>query len=329
VTPQWATLPDGRLHLSHGPIDLIIQAEGPADLVAVAHQRAWRRFSTVLFELVDELGALRRPLGASCPPEGEVARHMWEACFPYRAAFLTPMAAVAGAVAQTIVACYTAPGMRRAAINNGGDIALHLSADTSYRVGVCIDLDTGTRAAQQGAMRTDYALVIDAGSPVRGVATSGWRGRSFSLGIADSVTVLAATAAQADVAATMIANAVNVDDARILRAPACMLKDDTDLGDLQVTVDVPSLDAGAIARALAAGISRAQYLLTAGLIHDAVLVCQGHLVHLRKLLAAGEQDAAPLPLSRHAAADLALPQLEPPPGLNINTFESRTARTCP
>ena len=34
---------------------------------------------------------------------------------------------------------------------------------------------------------------IRADDPVRGIATSGWRGRSFSLGIADAVTVLAAT----------------------------------------------------------------------------------------------------------------------------------------
>ena len=34
--------------------------------------------------------------------------------------------------------------------------------------------------------------------PHRGVATSGWRGRSHSLGIADSVTVVARNAAAAD-----------------------------------------------------------------------------------------------------------------------------------
>ena len=45
---------------------------------------------------------------------------------------------------------------------------------------------------------------------MRGIATSGWRGRSFSLGIADAVTVLAATAAEADAAATVIANAVDL-----------------------------------------------------------------------------------------------------------------------
>lgn len=325
-------LPDGRLHLSHGPIDLIIQAEGPAGLVTSAHEDARRRFSTVLSELVGELDALRLPVSASCPVRGEIARCMWQACFPYRSEFVTPMAAVAGAVAQTILACYAVPGMRRAAVNNGGDIALHLGADASYRVGICTDIDAGTRAAQQGSLQTDYALVVTAQSPVRGIATSGWRGRSFSLGIADSVTVLAATAAQADVAATMIANAVDLDDPRIVRAPANTLKDDTDLGDLLVTVKVPQLAPEAIERALHAGLVRARYLLNQGLIHAAVLVCQAHFVHLKKSLSAEEFGGAlPLP-RRHAAGESAYShnvQHEPPPRLNQSTSESRTTRNFP
>lgn len=326
--PQRAMLPDGRLHLSHGPIDLIILAEGPAKLVAAAHQRAWQRFSSMLFELVGELEILRRPVGASCTLEGEVARCMWAACHPYRADFVTPMAAVAGAVAQTILACYAVPGMYRAAVNNGGDIALHLSAHASYRVGVCTDLDAASRAAQQGTLQSDFALAIDAASSVRGVATSGWRGRSFSLGIADSVTVLAATAAQADVAATMIANAVNVDDARVRRTPACRLKDDSDLGELRVTVDVPPLDAQTVAHALAAGVSRARHFHSAGLIEDAVLVCQGQLVHLAQRFATTHYGATQsrLQVTRPAQAAAQFDKLR---SLNPRSFESRIARTIP
>ena len=107
------------------------------------------------------------------------------------------------------------------------------------------------------------------------VPPTGWRGRSFSLGIADSVTVLARTAAEADAAATMVANAVDLDEPRILRRPACTLKDDSDLGERLVTVDVPALDAASIQRALRAGARRARDLQAAGLVHSAVLVCQG------------------------------------------------------
>ncbi len=138
---------------------------------------------------------------------------MWDACAPFRAGFITPMAAVAGAVAQELIACYHRPGIERAWINNGGDIALHLAPGQSARVGLFADLARFDLARRRAAHAPTASSSSRPSMPVRGVATSGWRGRSFSLGIADSVTVLAATAAQADAAATVIANAVDVDDA--------------------------------------------------------------------------------------------------------------------
>jgi ApbE superfamily uncharacterized protein (UPF0280 family) len=112
------------------------------------------------------------------------------------------------------------------------------------------------------------------------VATSGWRGRSQSLGIADSVTVLAATAAQADAAATVVANAVNLDDARIQRASASSLRDDTDLGERLVTVAVPLLPTAAVQQALQAGLQVARQLQAQGLLQAALLACQGSLARL-------------------------------------------------
>jgi uncharacterized protein len=79
--------------------------------------------------------------------------------------------------------------------------------------------------------RMPGAIEITRDMPVRGIATSGRHGRSLSLGIADSVTVLAATAAAADAAATLIANAVDLPGhAAVRRAPACSLDPDSDLG---------------------------------------------------------------------------------------------------
>jgi hypothetical protein len=108
---------------------------------------------------------------------------------------------------------------------------------------------------------------------VRGMATSGWQGRSHSRGIVDAVTVLAATAAQADAAATMIANRVNIDHPAIERVPANSLDPDSDLGDLAVTiaVDVPSLGEGGRRAALLAGVDRARGLLAQGVIVAALL----------------------------------------------------------
>jgi len=111
--------------------------------------------------------------------------------------------------------------------------------------------------------------------PVRGIATSGRGGRSFSLGIADSATVLAATAAMADAAATLIANAVNVDHPAIERRPACTLDPDSDLLDLPVTVAVGPLPPGVVAEALDRGLAEARRLRLCGLIDSAALSLQG------------------------------------------------------
>ena len=289
---QRAPLPDGRWHFQHGPIDLVIGADGDAPALAAAHAAAWQRFETVLTELVAELPLLRRPVRGPCPLQGVIARRMWWACHPFHSVYITPMAAVAGAVAQELIGAYAREGVRRAWINNGGDIALHLAEGESVKVGVVADISNhvpfGLRYRSPCAARPfdtsgrtelaglDGSFAVDASMPVRGIATSGWRGRSFSLGIADSVTVLAKTAAMADAAATIIANAVDIRDPHIQRRPANELKDDSDLGELLVTVDVPPLAAEAVQAALERGQRRAHDLRRDGLIHSALLVCQQH-----------------------------------------------------
>lgn len=275
MTARRAPLPPDGWHFQHGPIDLVIGAEGRPAVVAAAHEAAWQRFATVLNELVSELPLLRRPVEASCPLRGRVARRMWDACRPFGDRFITPMAAVAGAVAQELIAAYERGGVERAWVNNGGDIALHLAPGRSVRVGLFADLARLDAAQLINGLQLDGRFELTHAMPVRGVATSGWRGRSFSLGIADSVTVLARTAAQADAAATVIANAVDIDDPCIVRRPANALKDDSDLGSIPVTVDVPPLEREQALRALDAGLACARRLQADGLIHSAVLVCQG------------------------------------------------------
>ena len=265
---------DGRWHFQHGPIDIIVGAEGSAAALEAAHEAAWQRFQPVLDELVRELPLLRLPVGGRCPLQGRIARRMWQACQPYSASYITPMAAVAGAVAEELVGCYDRAGVERAWINNGGDIALYLAPSQSVRVGLYADLARLDAQTLRRGIDSDGQFEVSSRMPVRGVATSGWRGRSFSLGIADSVTVLAATAAAADAAATVIANAVDVPDERIVRRPACDLKDDSDLGNIAVTVDVPPLESRLVLQALRAGWLRAQALRRAGLIWSAALVCQ-------------------------------------------------------
>ena len=237
--PQQRRLADGRLHLHDGPIDLIIEAFGEASAVEAAYVGAWSRFATILDELCAELPLLRAQPSANSPtPQGAVARRMAAAVAPFhQRRFVTPMAAVAGAVAEEVLGAMTA-GRRlaRAYVNNGGDIALHLGRGETFSIGM---VDRPDRPSLIGRAS------IGAADNVRGVATSGWRGRSFSLGAADAVTVLAASAALADAAATLIANAVDLPGhPAIERAPAFDLDPQSDLGERRVTVAVGPLTPG-------------------------------------------------------------------------------------
>lgn len=306
-----------RWHWQHGPIDLVLVAEGEASAVAAAHEAAWSRFQPLLAELVAELPLLRQPaLPPGNPLQGPVARQMWAACAALvqglpaddsaavanaRCAdgrlFLTPMAAVAGAVADALIGCYRRPGIERAWINNGGDIALHLAPGAQARVGLVADLarldEPGLAALRAGLGRVDGQFSLHADQAVRGVATSGWRGRSQSLGVADSVSVLAASAAAADAAATVLANAVDLPGhPGIARQAADSLRDHSDLGARLVTTAVPGFTATEARQALQPGQQLARSLQAQGLLYAAVLVCQGQVATVAPLAASHGQLAA-------------------------------------
>ena len=249
-----------RVHLQHGPIDLIVEAFGATGEVQAAYRQAQARFATVLDELAEELALLRRPVGPRrLRPRGSVAARMEAAVWPHRRVFVTPMAAVAGAVADEVLAAAVADrNLAKAYVNNSGDIAVHLQPGETLRLGIVGDLD---RPA------IDETAAIEPG--IGGIATSGWRGRSLSFGIADAVTTLAKDAAAADAAATVIANAVDADHPSIARAPA---SSPDDLTDRRVTTSVNPLDAATVSAALDSGQACADRLASAGLICGAALI---------------------------------------------------------
>jgi len=266
-----AALLDGgaRLHLHHGPIDLIVGADPVrAGERRVAFEAARAGFAGVLDRLVAELPLLRAPLTPASPaPDGLVARRMHDAALPHCAdTFVTRMAAVAGAVADAVLAAMVSRvALRRAWVNNGGDIAVHLAP------GERVDI------AMAGLDGRDLGRVgIDAADGIGGLATSGAGGRSLSLGIADSVTVLARDAAAADVAATLIANAVDLPGhPAIRREPAAYLYPDSDLGERMAVTGVGALTPSEVATALNAGERVARAMHHAGQIAGAALFLRG------------------------------------------------------
>jgi ApbE superfamily uncharacterized protein (UPF0280 family) len=256
IPPVAVRLPDGRrLHLQHGPIDVILEVSGPPGAVAAAEMAAVARFETILAELVPQLATLRAPVDADTSVTGAVAQRMVAAARPFAAsAFVTPMIAVAGAVADELRHHIAeVPGVLQAYVNNGGDVALHLSPDRVVRVGLVPSDTVG---------ELDAMLPVTGDSPVRGLATSGWGGRSLSLGIADAVTVMASCTAVADAAATLVANAVDLPGhPAITRSPAVDLDPDSDLGDRLVTTAVGPLSDPEIATALERGVAEAHRLV--------------------------------------------------------------------
>jgi ApbE superfamily uncharacterized protein (UPF0280 family) len=265
---------NGRLHLQHGPIDLIIGVDGAISLELEAYFRnhafalANRRFQTILEELVGELPLLKsQARGDSLEPNGATAQRMMAAVRPYAGThFITPMAAVAGSVADEILATMLAgfpadQRPRRIYVNNGGDIAIHLDQGAEFRIGM---------AREDGL--TLGAFAIEAAHPSRGIATSGRGGRSLSMGIADSVTILARNAAEADAAASLVANAVDLPGhPAVIRARAIDVVDDSDLGEHLVVTACGDLSQLEIDRALASGAAEAEKFLAHGLIHRAGL----------------------------------------------------------
>lgn len=265
MRPQFATLPDGRVHFSHGPIDVVVQIDAA---VASAGERAtkvaWGRFQILLEELCSELPLLRSPDRTKWARlQGPIAERMALAVADFDD-FITPMAAVAGAVADELRDHIRKEAqVRRAIVNNGGDVSLYLAPGQECRIGLVSIPEAGLSGS---------TLQINADDDIQGIATSGWRGRSHSLGIADAVTVTATDCATADAAATIIANTIDLPGhPGVRRCPASQLTPDSDLGDLLVTVDVAPL-AGAEAKlALSRGWSSASELVARGVIHSAAM----------------------------------------------------------
>jgi ApbE superfamily uncharacterized protein (UPF0280 family) len=179
------------------------------------------------------------------------------------------MAAVAGAVADEVLAAMLAgfpdsQRPRRIYVNNGGDIAIHLDEDAEFRVGM---------AREDGVPLGAFA--VHAGQPTRGIATSGRGGRSLSMGIADSVTILAGNAAAADAAASLVGNAVDLPGhPAIRRARAIDVVDDSDLGDHLVVTGCGELTKAECEAALASGAAEAERFVALRHIHRAGLFLQ-------------------------------------------------------
>ena len=262
-------LAGNRLFLQQGPINLIIKAYGTDEAIRATYWRARDAFAGLLEELVDELPILRQPIVWDNLPNvsGATAQRMISAITPFRDTKLTPMVAVAGAVAdQVAMTLHGIQGIDKLFVNNSGDIAIWLRPGETLDIGVVAKLSQALPTAN---------LKLRCEDGVGGIATSGWDGHSFSLGIADAVTVLAENAATADAAATLIGNAVNAEYPGIERKSAQDIDPNTDLGDCLVTTAVSPLPQATKQEALDAGLNYANALVHKHQIKAAFITLQG------------------------------------------------------
>jgi uncharacterized protein len=210
----------------------------------------------------------RAPWGKIAPPEHALAREMWRAVSLVGDPDLTPMAAVAGTIADATANFLADLGLTRVVVNNGGDVAVRLREPESLNVGLRPDVSGGD---------ITHVVRIDALLNIGGICTSGLGGRSFSRGVASAATVFASRASVADAAATAVANATYIPSLEVQRVPADTLDPDNDLKGVDVTVSVGDLEPREIEQALCQAIARAEELVAAGIVFGACVVVKGRM----------------------------------------------------
>jgi hypothetical protein len=184
-------------------------------------------------------------------PENGLAQRMIESVRAIGDMDLTPMAAVAGTIADGVADWLFGRGPTKVVVDNGGDIAIRLAAGETATVGI---------RPQINGSDISHIAYLDERRLSWGVTTSGRGGRSFTRGIASAVTVIAENASIADAAATAIANACIVAASNIVQIPAEQIDPNTDLKGVAVTIDVGPLSVDKKIQAVQTALSKADIL---------------------------------------------------------------------
>jgi ApbE superfamily uncharacterized protein (UPF0280 family) len=179
---------------------------------------------------------------------------------------LTPMAAVAGTIADAVADFLFERGMTRVLVDNGGDVVIRSCDGEPVTVGIRPQVDTKS---------ISHAIVLGPEGTAWGIATSGLGGRSLTRGVADAATIVAADASLADAAATAVANASYVTHSAVARKPAEEIDLFTDIAGLQVTDKVGRLPDSTRQEALDRSIRRAEKLIQRKIIFGAFVCVQG------------------------------------------------------
>ncbi len=249
-----------------GPMRLVIRAWKKGQPQIEVARKAAEKSIRYLEQIARCRLLLSRPISEAVKwPKVDLAVQMISSVKAIGDDDLTPMAAVAGTIADAVADWLVDQKMDRVIVDNGGDIALRLEAGETATVGIRPQIDN---------LLVSHVLHLDAGQPSWGVTTSGVGGRSLTRGIASAVTVVAANASVADAAATAIGNACLVEDGGIVQSPAERLDPNTDLAGLLVTTKVGKLLPGKVLKAIENARQKAELLSQRKIILGAYIALQ-------------------------------------------------------
>lgn len=258
------------MFLEIGPASLVIKGEKYGKPYEFEKELLVEKVNSILAEIREFLPVLKQK---ACKIKNtkhmpDVPRKMVEAAKAIDEASLTPMAAVAGSVADALKEFLKNDGLDLISVNNGGDISI---LNTKGR-GLTIDIGD-IRIDESSSYMLNIEQLVD-----YGIATSGFGGRSFTLGLADSVTVIASTAAVADAAATFICNCASTESKQVIRQKASEIDPMTDIPDDFVTVKINQLNKKDIFIILENGLAIANIIKKQQRIYDTIIKLQGHMV---------------------------------------------------
>lgn len=262
-------LDDATVLVECGPMRMFLEGRRQGDRDPDACAEAGAKAIVFLQEVARHRMEVQQP-AVTCPepPKGLLIHEMWRATSIVGDIDLTPMAAVAGTIADGTADFLISRGLSRILVNNGGDVAVRLAHDETIAVGIRPDVTSPL---------VSHRMIVTRELATGGICTSGLGGRSFTRGVASAATVFAARASLADAAATAIANATYIPSPAVSRCKAESLFPDTDLQGLDITVDVGDLSDSEIETALGQGLERAEELVGRNVIRGACVAVKGRM----------------------------------------------------
>ncbi|MFL2822295.1 MAG: UPF0280 family protein [Alphaproteobacteria bacterium] len=255
-----------KLFMENGPTNIIAEAFSSKKIEI--YNFICEYSSKFLKDLSFEIETLKKPTSKKNIFVSEIANTMFESTQLFLPNFITPMASVAGSIAELLLLKVVEKfDVNKMYINNGGDISLYINKNEKFNFSI----------GGETSFVVEYADINGFG----GIATSGWKGRSFSMGIADSVTVIAEKASIADAAATIIGNHIDLKNSnKVKKTVANNLYENTDLNDKLITVSVENLTKNEIRRAISKGKNISEYYISKNLIKSVIINLQDNILIL-------------------------------------------------